>query len=150
MKKISFIFLFFIMLSCSGFAQGVDSNQTIYTLSPLLSVKPKIYIFKESDLIKHQLPQNYMIVKNPLKDTATLWEFPNEFPAGQTQQLPTVKPPAAQSASTAQEKQKSVVDLKLPAGLDQMTKLLESLSPGSGKEFSINDLKQLLPIINKK
>ncbi|MCX5813664.1 MAG: hypothetical protein NT178_14130 [Proteobacteria bacterium] len=137
------------MFSHIGPAQSVDNNQTVYTLSPLLSVTPKIYVLNESDLKKYQLPQNYMIVKNPSKNIVTLWEFPNEFPTGQVQQLPATLP-AGQSIKTIQEKQKSVDEQKSPPGLGQMTKLLESLGLGSGKEVSIFDLNQLLSGADKK
>jgi hypothetical protein len=149
MKKISFNFILFIMFSCTVQAQSVDNNQTIYTLSPLLSVTPKIYLLNESVLRKYQLPQNYMIVQNPLKDIVTLWEFPNEFPASQAQQLPAATP-AAQSTNTVPEKQKSLGKQNLPAELAQMTKMLESLGLESGKEFSIRDLNQPLPDLTKK
>ena len=150
-KKIPFIFLLLIVIPCIGPAQSVDHNQTVYPLSPILSVTPKIYVLNESDLRKHQLPQNYMIVKNPLKNTITLWEFPNEFPAVQIQQSPAITS-APQSTKAVDEKQKSIGEQKSAPELAQMTKLLESLGFKSGKDFSIVDLHQLLPgmNINKK
>jgi hypothetical protein len=143
MKKICFIFLLLTMFPCAGFAQSADNNQTVYTLSPLLSVKAKIYVLDESDLSKYQLPQNYMIVRNPSKVTVTLWEFPNQFPADQSQQLPTAVP-SKESTKISQEKQKSLAE---PG---QMTKMLGSLGLGAGKEISISDLNQLLTGANKK
>jgi len=149
MKNIFFIFLLFIIFLHTGFAQSVDNNQTVYTLSPLLSVTPKVHVLNESVLRKYQLPQNYMIVQNPLKSTATLWEFPNEFPSAQSQQLPAAIP-TSQSTKIIQEKQKSADEQKSLPGPGQTAKLLESLGLGSGKEISIHDLNQLLQVVDKK
>jgi|GEM_PF-809409 len=149
MKNICFIVLLLTIFPHNGFAQKAGNNQTVYTLSPLLSVTPKIYVINESDLRKYQLPQNYMIVRNPSKEVVTLWEFPNEFPMDQAKQLPATIP-TDRSTKIAQEKQKTTDAQKSLAEPGQMTKLLESLGLGSGKEVSISDLNQLLPGISQK
>jgi hypothetical protein len=143
MKKISFISLLLIILPHTGFTQNTGNNQTVYTLSPLVSVSPKIYVFNESDLKKYQLPKNYMLVKNPSKNTVTLWEFPNEFSAGQAQNLPASLP-AEQLTKNIQEKQKSADTQKMPALPEQKQSILGLLGPGAGREVPILDLRQTL------
>lgn len=133
----------------NGFSQGTGKNQTIFTLSPLLSVTSKIYVLNESDLRKYQLPQNYMIVRNPAKETITLWEFPNEFPVDQAKPLPKDTPNNL-SEKTIQEKPKTADEQRSLAEPGQMIKLLKSLGLGSGKEISIHDLNQLLTDVNIK
>jgi hypothetical protein len=139
MKKICFIFFLFILFPYVGFTQNVDNNQTVYSLSPLISISPKIYILYESDLSKYQLPQNYMIVRNPSKNTVTLWEFPNEFTAGQAQQLPATTS-VEQSKKTVQEKQRAVNEQKALTVSEQKAKILESFGVEPDKEASIFDL----------
>jgi hypothetical protein len=148
MNKISFIFVLFSMFPYIGLAQS-PGNKTVYTLSPLLSVKPKIYVLNESDLWKHQLPKNYMIVKNPLKDILTLWEFPNEFPAEHSQQLQS-DIQRTQSTNNIMEKQKLVGEQKSAPEPTQIIKLLELLGLGSDKEVSMNNLNKSLPGLNIK
>ncbi len=149
MKKLCFLIILLTIPLQNGFAQNAGSNQTIYTLSPILSVAPKIYVLNESDIRKHQLPQNYMIVKNPSKETVTLWEFPNEFPMNKANQMPATIPDD-RSTKTVPEKQKTMHEQKPLVEPGQMTDLLKSLGLGSGKEVSISDLNQLLQGANMK
>jgi hypothetical protein len=150
MKKQCFLIILLTFFLQNGFAQNAgNNNQAVYTLSPLLSVTPKIYVLNESDLRKYQLPQNYMMVKNPSKETVTLWEFPDEFPMNKTNQLPAAIPDD-RSTRTVPDKQKATHEQKPLTEPGQMTDLLKSLGLGSGKEISISDLNQLLPIANKK
>ncbi|MCX5805688.1 MAG: hypothetical protein NT010_06420 [Proteobacteria bacterium] len=144
MKKISFISLLLIILPYTGFTQSTGNNQTVYTLSPLVSISPKIYVLNGSDLKKYQLPKNYMLVKYPSKNTVTLWEFPNEFSSGQVENLPASLP-AEQLTKNVQEKQKSADTQKIPALPEQKQSILGLLGPGAGKEVPIFDLRQPLP-----
>lgn len=143
MRKIYFIFLFLASFPYAGFAQGTGGNQNVYTLSPLLSVTPKVYVINESDLPKYQLPQNYMIVKNPSKNKVTLWAFPNEFPANQAKEAPKPEP-AEKSDKAGQEKPKPEDAQKPPLGPAQLSELLKSAGLGAGKELSIQDIGKLL------
>jgi len=145
MKKTCFISILIALFPYIGLAQNIDNKQrTIYTLSPLLDIKPKIYVINELNLRKHQLPQNYMIVRNPLENMVTLWEFPNEFPASQVKQTPTLEQ-TDKTTKNILENPKKGIEQKSLSGLEQTSKLLESAGLGSDKEISNFDLKKLLP-----
>ncbi len=126
LRNILIVCLIVVCLPCLGFSQA--ASEQVYALPPLLKAQPKIYILKESDLSRYQMPQNYMIVRNTKDKTVVLWEFPAEIskieapvPAP-VAQGPLQKP--EKTPQPAQEKPK-ISDEVSPSGLD---KALETLS----------------------
>lgn len=129
-KHIIFTTFLILLGFCYVHSQPTGSQQNIYELPPIISVKAKVYQIKESELNKMQMPQNYMIVKTPSENKVYLWEFPAFVPVVTEQPKQKEKGEEPKDTQTAPKETK---ETKTPASSESLFELAKKLGVGEVK-----------------
>ncbi|MCX8110374.1 MAG: hypothetical protein N3D15_03885 [Syntrophorhabdaceae bacterium] len=127
--------IIYLLTTSPVFSQTNRSEKFVYELSPITSVRLKVYNSRDYEHKKIQMPENYMIVKRPQEEKIYIWEFP-VTPKDETPQ---------KQEKESKDKAEPQKETKPTATTSNLIELSRQLGIGENKEATTIDvLKNLL------